>query len=99
MPEGVLAVYKLSPIAAGRSALAWHQSYCTEVCWVNASSVAHARNEATLKTAKMLSPNASGQNPPRMPWENDTLSDCAIDDSGVNVPLGNVLGKSGRLYD
>jgi hypothetical protein len=94
-----MAVYKLSPIASGRSALAWHQSYCLEVCWVNATSVNHARNETTLRTAKMASPNAQGENPPGMPWQNDSLSDCSIDDSGVSVPLGKVLGMSGKLYD
>ena len=94
-----MAVYRLSPIAGTESVLAWQQSYCSEVCWVNASSETEARQAATLATAKARTPTARGTNPPGWPWENPSLSTCELDYSGVTVPAGKVLGKSGRLYD
>ena len=96
--EAIVAVYKLSPISGTESPLAWHQSYCTETCWVNAGSEAEARKAATSATAKMRGRGASGEEPAGWPWENHSLSECVLDNSGVSVPLGKVLGESGRLY-
>jgi hypothetical protein len=93
-----VAVYKLSPISGTQSALAWHQSYCTEICWVNADTEVEARKAATMATAKVRVPGASGEEPVGWPWENHSLSLCILDNSGVSVPPGKVLGKSGRLY-
>jgi hypothetical protein len=93
-----VAVYKLTPISGKEAALAWHQSYCRETCWVNAGSEGEARIAATVSTAKMRSPDAQGVEPPGWPWENNSLSECVLDNTGVSVPPGKVLGKSGRLY-
>jgi hypothetical protein len=93
-----MAVYKLSPILGAASALAWHQSFCREDCWVNADSAEEARRQATIATAKMRNRGADGKKPAGWPWDNHSLSECVIDNSGVSVPRGKVLGKSGRLY-
>jgi hypothetical protein len=96
--EAEMTVYKLFPIVGTESALAWQQSYCREICWVNADSDTEARKKVTAKTAKTRTLSASGEGPPGWPWENPSLSICTIDEAGVSVPPGKVLGESGKLY-
>jgi hypothetical protein len=93
-----MAVYKLTPIPGTETVLAWHQSYCSEPCWVDAASEPEARKAATLATAKVRAVGARGAEPPGWPWMNESLSECVLDDAGISVPPGIVIGKSGRRY-
>jgi hypothetical protein len=92
-----VAVYRLSPISGKESALAWHQSCCAEICWVNASSETEARKDVTEKTLK-AKPVKKYETKQQGPWDDASLSNCTIDETGVSVPPGKVLEKSGKLY-